>query len=306
MRLKNETVFGIARKIIANMTSQSWETIPHSVVSYEADVTDLLPVIKALNEGVPKEERISINTVMLKIICEGIKEAPVVNSHLEFNRKLVRGVRKTYDTINISMPMILPTGEMMTVNLRDMEDKSITEIGNTVKDTMKKAANTNLTEALYNVSLNDTLEGLKKGKVLQALRRLYGSKMPGKHRVPTLSGEEKKAFYAIPESERLSQKDLEQGTITISNLGSIYREGTGRCYLLEIVPPQTTVIALLSIRKEAAVITDENGEDKIEIRQILPMTLAFDHRAYDYVDALPMFRRFDEIFKNPEVIKNWK
>ncbi|MBQ3904163.1 MAG: 2-oxo acid dehydrogenase subunit E2, partial [Eubacterium sp.] len=113
-------------------------------------------------------------------------------------------------------------------------------------------------------------------------------------------------YYAIPESERLSQKDLEQGTITVSNLGSVYREGTQRCYMLQIVPPQTCVIALLSIRKEPVVVTDENGEDKIAIRQILPMTLAFDHRAYDYPDIIPFFRRLDEIFANPEVVKNWK
>ena len=146
----------------------------------------------------------------------------------------------------------------------------------------------------------------KKGKVLQAVRRLYGSKMPGKHKVKTLGGEEKKRYYAIPESERLSQKDLEQGTITVSNLGSVYREGTQRCYMLQIVPPQTCVIALLSIRKEPVVVTDENGEDKIAIRQILPMTLAFDHRAYDYPDIIPFFRRLDEIFADPSVIKEWK
>ena len=34
--------FGIARKIVANMTAESWETIPHAVVGYEADVTEFL------------------------------------------------------------------------------------------------------------------------------------------------------------------------------------------------------------------------------------------------------------------------
>ena len=49
------------------------------------------------------------------------------------------------------------------------------------------------------MSFNDTITGLKKGKVLQAARRLYGSKMPGKHKVKTLSGDEKKKYYSIPE-----------------------------------------------------------------------------------------------------------
>lgn len=306
MKIKEEQTFGIARKIKANMTGESWEHITHSVVSYEADVTELMPLIKKMNEGASKENKITVNSVMLKIITEGIKVMPLINSHLEFNRKLVRGTLKVFDTINISIPMVLPTGEMMTVNLRDMEQKSISEMDEAVKETVKKAQNSDINEALYGVSFNDTITGLKKGKVLQAARRLYGSKMPGKHRVKTLSGDEKKKYYSIPEDERLSQKDLEQGTITVSNLGSVYREGSQRCYMLQIVPPQTCVIALLSIRKEPVVVTDENGEDKIAIRQILPMTLAFDHRAYDYPDIIPFFRRLDEIFANPEVVKNWK
>ncbi|MBQ7739901.1 MAG: 2-oxo acid dehydrogenase subunit E2 [Eubacterium sp.] len=306
MKVNNQEIFGIARKIKANMTGESWETIAHSVVSYEADVTELMPLIKEMNEGVDKANKITVNSVMLKIITEGIKAMPLINSHLEFDRKLVRGTLKVFDTINISIPMVLPTGEMMTVNLRDMEKKSITEMDETVKETVKKAKNTDINEALFNVSLNDTVEGLKKGKVLQAARRLYGAKMPGKYRVETLKGDEKKKYYSIPESERLSQKDLEQGTITVSNLGSVYREGSQRCYMLQIVPPQTCVIALLSIRKEPVVVTDENGEDKIAIRQILPMTLAFDHRAYDYPDIIPFFRRLDEIFGDVSVIKDWK
>lgn len=306
MKLNNEQIFGIARKIKANMTGESWEHITHSVVSYEADVTELMPLIKRMNEGADKAHKITVNSVMLKIITEGIKVMPLINSHLEFDRKLVRGTLKVYDTINISVPMVLPTGEMMTVNLRDMESKSISEMDEAVKETVKKANNSNINEALYGVSFNDTIQGLKKGKVLQAVRRLYGSKMPGKHKVKTLKGDDKKKYYSIPENERLSQKDLEQGTITVSNLGSVYREGSQRCYMLQIVPPQTCVIALLSIRKEPVVVTDENGNDTIAIRSILPMTLAFDHRAYDYPDIIPFFRKLDEIFADPSVVEGWK
>lgn len=288
------------------MTGESWEHITHSVVSYEADVTELMPLIKRMNEGADKAHKITVNSVMLKIITEGIKVMPLINSHLEFDRKLVRGTLKVYDTINISVPMVLPTGEMMTVNLRDMESKSISEMDEAVKETVKKANNSNINEALYGVSFNDTIQGLKKGKVLQTVRRLYGSKMPGKHKVKTLKGDDKKKYYSIPENERLSQKDLEQGTITVSNLGSVYREGSQRCYMLQIVPPQTCVIALLSIRKEPVVVTDENGNDTIAIRSILPMTLAFDHRAYDYPDIIPFFRKLDEIFADPSVVEGWK
>ena len=306
MKLREERTFGIARKIVANMTTESIETIPHGIVSYEADVTDMMPLFKEINEGASKEEKISINTIMMKIICEGLKAAPVFNSHLHFHRKLVRGKLLIFDNIDISMPVILPSGEMMTVNMHEMGDKSLTEMTKSINDTLKRAANSDMNEVMFEVSMDNTIQGLKKGKIKQTLTRLYGAKMPGKHQVKTLSGDAKKEYYKIPVHERLTKHDIEQGTVTITNLGSVYREGNGRCYFLEIIPPQTAAFALMSIRKEPVVVTDENGEDKIEIRQILPMTMAFDHRAFDYGDAVKVFRKLDEIFANPEVIKDWK
>ena len=41
--------FDIQRKIVSNMTSESWETIPHSSFIYDADVTDFMKELKALN-----------------------------------------------------------------------------------------------------------------------------------------------------------------------------------------------------------------------------------------------------------------
>ena len=157
MKVIQEHTFGIARKIVSNMTSESWETIPHSVCSYEADVTKLMPLIKEMNEGASKEDKVTINTIMLKIICEGIKASPIINSHLDFSRKLVRGTVKVYENVNISMPMILPSGEMMTVNMRDMHNKTITEMSKEIARTAGKAKNSNLDEALYSVSIHDTL-----------------------------------------------------------------------------------------------------------------------------------------------------
>lgn len=288
------------------MTSESWEEIPHATMIYEADVTELFKECKKLNEGcTDTSKKITINTVMLKIICEGLKAAPKMNTHLEFNRRLVRGCLKYYDHIDISMPMILPSGEMMTVNLHDMGSKTLTEMTEAINDTAKRAKNSDMNEVMYEVSLDNTLNGLKKGKIMQAINRLYGSKT-GKHKVKTLTGQAKKEYYSIPVTERLTKHDIEQGTTTISNLGSIYREQKGFCALLEIIPPQTTAFAINAAQKRATVVTDENGRDKIEVRLILPITIAIDHRALDYGDVVPCLKRFDEIFENPSVIQEWK
>ncbi len=307
MALIKEEYFGIARKIVSNMTTQSWDEIPHATLTYEADVTELFNESKKLNaDCTDKTKKITINTVMLKIICEGLKAAPKMNTHLVFNKKLVRGTLKYFDNIDISMPMILPSGEMMTVNMHDMGNKSLSEMTKAINATAARAKNSDMNEVMFEVSLDNTLKGLKEGKILQAIRRLYGSKMPGKHQVKTLSGDAKKKYYSIPVSKRLTKHDIEQGTTTISNLGSVYREQKGVCALLEIIPPQTTAFAINAAQKRPTVVTDKNGKDTIETRLIMPITIAIDHRALDYGDIVPFMRKLDEIFENPSVVQNWK
>ena len=88
MALIKEEYFGIARKIVSNMTTQSWDEIPHATLTYEADVTELFNESKKLNaDCTDKAKKITINTVMLKIICEGLKAAPVSYTHLTLPTK---------------------------------------------------------------------------------------------------------------------------------------------------------------------------------------------------------------------------
>lgn len=295
--------FKIARKIVSNMTTESWENIPHTTMSYEADVTELLAKLKMLNEI--SSEKITVNTLMIKIICEGLKAAPKMNCTLDFNKKLVRGTLNYHDNIDISMPMILNTGEMMTVNMHNMENKSLTEMTKEINKTAQRANNSDMNEVMYEVSLDNTIAGLKQGKILQTLRRLYGSKMPGRHYVKTLKGKAKKEYYSIPKKSRLTKHDIEQGTTTISNLGSVYRAQKGQCFLLEIIPPQVSAFAINAVQKRPVVTEDSMGNDKIEIRKILPVTIAIDHRALDYGDCVPFFEKLDEIFSNPNIIFDW-
>lgn len=297
--IKNEH-FGIARKIVSNMTAESWETIPHAVVSYEPEVTEFLKVMKEINKDATKETKLTLNTIMLRVIVEGLKACPILNSHIEFNRKLVRGNVKTFKEIDISMPMILKTGEMMTINMHDMHSKTMSQMRDAIADSARRANNSDLNEVMFEVSLDNTLQGLKKGKIAQTVNRLIGSKT-GKHKVKTLSGKAKKEYYSIPVSDRLTKHDIEQGTITVSNLGSVCRAWNGICTILEIIPPQVCAIAIGST--QLVPIAEETGEIRTGYR--LPLTIAFDHRALDMGDVAPFMNRLSEIFANPEIIKEW-
>lgn len=296
--------FGIQRKIVANMTTESWQNIPHVSYTYEPDVTDFMAQYKLLNNGVEKENKISVNTLMLRVIVEGLKACPAMNAHIDFNRRYVKGVIHTLSEINISLPMVLPTGEMMTINLHNFENKSLTEMVEYIKDVNRRMEKTDLNEAMFEVSLDNTLTGLKQGKIIQTFTRLTGAKL-GKHRIKTLSGQAKKDYYSIPEKDRITLRDIEQGSITVSNIGSVYREQRGAASLIEIIPPQVCAIAVGAVQ-DKPVVVNNGGEKEIAIRQVLPITLVFDHRALDFGDVVPFIKKLDEIFASPEVIHSWK
>lgn len=305
MKKTNTIHFGIQRKIVANMTSESWETIPHVTYMYEPDVTEFMKEYRKLNLDRSGKDKITVNTLMLKVISEGLKAAPVMNSHIRFNRKLVRGEINTFEDINISMPMILPNGEMMTVNLHNFESKNLDEMTEYIHDVARRAENSDLNEAMFEVSLDNTLTALKAGKIKQTLYRLIGSKT-GKHKVKTLHGEAKRAYESIPATERLTKHDIEQGTVTISNIGSTYRGQRGATALLEIIPPQVCAFAVGAVQDKPVVITDALGNKKIEARQVLPLCIAFDHRALDFGDVVPFLQKLDYIFENPKIMHTWK
>ncbi len=305
MKTINTVNFGIQRKIVANMTSESWETIPHVTYNYEPDVTNFMKEYKKLNLNRRGADKITLNTLMLKVIIEGLKAAPIMNSHISFNRKLVRGQINTFEDINISMPMLMPTGEMMTVNLHNFESKNLDEMTDYIADIKKRLEKTDLNEAMFEVSLDNTVTALKKGKIMQAIYRIIGSKT-GKHRVKTLSGKAKKEYESIPKTERLTKKDIEQGTVTVSNIGSLYRGQRGGMGLLEIIPPQVCAFGIGAVQEKPIVVTESNGEKSIEARQILPICIAFDHRALDFGEVVPFLKRLDSIFENPNEIHSWK
>lgn len=293
--------FDIQRKIVANMTTESWENIPHSAAMYEADITDFLSYYKANL----KDKGVTINTLLLKVMVEGIKACPKMNGHIEFSKKLVRGKIETYKDINISMPMIMPDGAMMTINMHNFESRSLADMQNYILDVKRRMEKTDLTEAMFSVSMDNTLTTLKKGKLITTFGRLIGAKT-GKHKVVTLKGKAKKDYNSIPATERIIKDDIEQGTITITSTGSVYNKGSSCAMsLIEVIPPQISAIGIGAIIDKPGVFTDDKGEKQIGIRTFLPVLLAFDHRALDFGELAPFFRRLDDIFGNPSQIKDW-
>ena len=301
---RERQVFDIQRKIVAHMTSESWQQIPHVAYVYEPDVSKFFQEFRSMNSDGSRTQKITFNTLMLRTIVEGLKAAPSMNSHLEFNPFFVTGEFDIYDNIDITMPYMLPSGEMMTINLRNCENRSLDNLTDYIAQIGRKVEKTNMSEAMYSVSLEKSLLELKDLKIPSLLGRLFGAKV-GRNRVRLLKGQEKKDYYKIPESERITKEDLRPGTITVSNIGSLDKNQTGFVSLLEIIPPQCVAIGIGAVMDAPGVVTDKDGTKRVDVVKKLPITIAFDHRALDFDAIVPFMRRLDEIFADPSVIRSW-
>lgn len=297
MKDKKTQRFGIQRKIVANMTTESWKTVPHAVYSYEPDVTRFIKIRKRLGNMV------SLNTLLLKAISEGLKVAPLMNAHIRYNPWLVRGEVQPYAAIDISMPSRLPNGEMMTLTVPDVGNKNLLELQVCIDDLMRRAESSDLTEAMMETAMADTLRNLPRQPV-KALGRVWGAKV-GPGRIQSLSGKKKQSYRALPSTQRLTAQDIRQGTVTVSNIGSLYPQARGRMTLLEIIPPQTVAIGIGSLQRTPGLRLDGDGWPITEQRWILPICIAFDHRVIDFGDIVPFLRHMDSIFDKPEEISEW-
>ena len=288
--------FDINRKIIANMTTEGWQAAPHSAFIYEANVTVLLKELSKYNSTRDRSQKISINSAMLKIIAKGIKNAPKMNSHIRYNKILIAGEIVKKEHIDVSMPMVFDNGKMMTVTLPHIENKSMLQIQKLVNQLRKKAKNTDVEAVLYQTGLNDTIDWLLHGRFIKSIGRLIGAKV-GKSKIAISHKRMKASKISAASGKSLSPKDIRQGSITISNVGSICKDWNGHFTLLNIVPPQVCAISIGAVQKKPVV----NG-DNISTSDIIPLTIVMDHRAIDFNDVVPFMKRIDEILADSDAI----
>ncbi|MDR1537409.1 MAG: 2-oxo acid dehydrogenase subunit E2 [Clostridiales bacterium] len=302
MKASKKIPFGIERKIISHITTESWRNVPHVCFVYEADATGLMEEFKDLPQ--PGREKVNFNTLLLRVIVEAIKAAPQVNAHIHYNRHTTAGFIDQLENIDISMPWLLDDGKMMTVNLRDFGNKSLVEMAVCIADVRRRIKCTNLELAMLDVSLRETLSLARQGRFIEVLRRCWGA-FAGKNRLRRFSRNEVKRHRAMPREDKLGVQDLERGSIAVSNIGASIRGLSGLMSILEIIPPQIFAIGISAVQEKPSAVDGADGNKVIEIRKIMPICLSFDHRALDFGDVAPFIHALDNVFKNPELIHGW-
>ena len=290
----------IQRKIIAFSTTKSWREIPHVSFNYEPDITELYELYKSEI----KPLGLSLNVIMLKLIIEGLKEAKKMNGEVVYNRVTAKGKVITKDEISISMPMIFPSGEMMTVCLHEVNDMSMTDLRNYILDLRRRSNSTNTNEVMYDIAKGQLIEQMKKGHVISQGAKILINQV-GSNRPEHFRGKKKREYEKIPATDRLLPSDLMPGTVTVSNVGSLYPGLRGNLSLLEILSGQVCAIGLGAVQDKPSVIVNENGEKSIEARKTIGLCIAFDHRAIDFNDIIPFAQKLDSVLADPKQILDW-
>jgi len=122
--------------------------------------------------------------------------------------------------------------------------------------------------------------------------------------VPVIKQTEEKSFLGIARAvvdlaeraraKKLAPDDVAGGTFTLTNSG-IFGEQFG---MPIIAQPQSAILGIGGLNKEAVVLTDKDGQDTIAIRSIQHFTLGFDHRIIDGADAGKFMSEFKAYLEN--------
>lgn len=275
-------VFDVQRRIVAHKTVEAWDNAPHVSILVDLDVTPLmanLADVSARAEYVGT--RVTINSVMLKIIAEGLKKSPEMNAHVQYSRRTGVGEVMLHDEINIATPFKAACGRMITPVIKGVERMTLLEVCRGMEELKRRVANTHLDILLIEAAQDDTWKRIRKGQVWAVFHRVWANYI-GRDRVILPSKQVAAAYSKTLAADRITVADLLSATILVSNIGSTMRDLPGSFGLLEIIQPQTVAIGLAAIQKKPLVITDAAGQETIAIRQVLPLTICFDHRAMDF------------------------
>ncbi len=291
--------FKIKGRASSNVLSNAQKTIPAGGYNYEADITKFWNEYHALKEECGYN--LMFNTLMIKVLAEGLKAAPRLNAHMNYNHMASCGRLIIKKNIDVAIPLLLDTGETFPIKIRNVEQRTLKETQEEFDRLMKTLKTTDLDRVLFDVVLQRIIGFILKGKLVSTAAQIATGYV-GKYKVAELKG----LFEHAPHDETSLQiDDLNEGTVCLSNLGSLYHGLTGNVTYAPILYPQVFIMAMGAVQDREYAFKNEKGEVEVGVKKVLPINLMFDHRIGGFADVVPFIRKLDEIFDEPEVIREW-
>ena len=291
--------FGLRSRVSGYILTKAQQNSPTCGYNYEADITKFWEVFQALKENCGYE--LSFNTLMMRVLVEGLKAAPILNSHIEFNTTSSCGTIITKKHIDVAMPVLLKNGETFTIKVRETEDKSLKELSAQIKDLFERLKSTDIDKVMFDVITKRTIGLLLKGDVKATIAQTFTGYV-GKHKVAKLDGRLKPAPR---DGSMLFTEELDEGSVCMTNWGLLYNGLNGNVTYTPLLYPQVFLFAMGVVKDTDYAFRNEKGEVDIATKKTLPITLMFDHRIGAFNDVMPFIKKLDEIFQNPEIIKEW-
>lgn len=290
--------FNLKGRVSGNILSNAAD-MPAGGFHYEADLTKFWEVFQQLRKEV--DYPLSFNTVMLRVFAEGLKAAPRLNAHMDYRRKSSCGRLIIKEHIDVAVPVFMEDGSTFPIKLRNLETLSLKGIYEEMDRLMKTLETTDVDRVLFDIILQRIIGFVLKGKLGSTVAQIATGYV-GKFKVAKLSG----LFEHAPrDTSSLQMKDLNEGTVCMTNLGSLDTGLKGNVTYAPLLYPQVFIMALGAVQKRECPFKNEKGEVDLETRRFLPINVMFDHRIGGFADVVPFIKRLEEIFENPEIIREW-
>src|SRR3989338_4149704 len=265
-----------------------------------------------------KEMNIDLSTIQGsgkqgEIVESDLKKEPSIQKQIQVTKKYdmygyvdripLQGLRAQIK-INMEKQAAIPI-------VTHMDEIDVTVLGNIREKEKKKYKDIKLTFLPYIIKA--VIGSLKENKLLNAsleqdaivLKKYYNIGIAVATEegliVPVVKGAEKKSLLDIAkEIQKLSEQarqrtldlmDIKGSTFTITNIGSI----GGRFATPMLNIGESAILALGKIYEKPLVI---NG--KIQIRKVLPVSIAFDHRILDGAHAALFTNKMKEYLEDPD------
>lgn len=291
--------FNLKARVSGNVLVNAQRTIPTPTYIYEADITKFYNEYKKLKEECGYQ--LSFNTLMMRLLVEGLKVAPRLNAHLEYNHTASCGRLIIKKHIDVAMPIFMDGGITFPVKVRGIEDKSLREISDQIADIMRRLDKTDVDQLLFDLIQQRMVGFVLKGKLVSTAAQIM-SGFVGKYSVTSV----KDLFTKkVRDPESLSMYDFNEGTVCFTNTGTLSRTLTGHISYGPLLYPQVFLFGISNIKDVEYAFKNEDGVVDIGTKKMLPMTFAFDHRLGGFGDVIPLINKFEEVFANPEIIREW-
>lgn len=288
--------FGIKERVSGYILTSAQRNIPTPGYTYNVDITKFWEEFKNLKKSCGFE--ISFNTLMMRVLVEGLKAAPKLNSHLEFKFTSSCGRLIIKKNIDIAMPVFMENGDTFPIKVRNAESKNLRELSEQVADLISRLKNTDVNKVLVDIAAQRFVGFMLKGKIIPTVAQTITSYV-GKYRI------RKDGKAKVKKGPSLKTNELNEGTVCLTNWGPLYDGLNGSVTFTPLLYPQVFLMAMGNVRDEEYAFKNDDGVVDLATRKVLPITLLFDHRIGGFADVMPFIKKLDEIFENPEVIKEW-